>query len=1163
MCDFSHLHCHTQFSLLDGAAHIQALVEKAASLGMRGIAITDHGNLYGVPQFYTAAQKAGITPIIGCEFYVTPTRMEDRSERTRYHQVLLAKNEAGYRNLIKLSSLSFTDGYYYKPRIDKHILGKHSEGLIATTCCLQGEVLQTILTKGEEAARKVFEEYLGIFGEDYYIEVQDHEIEDQRRCNAVLLRWAEAYGVKVIATNDVHYIEKDDAAAQDVLLCLQTGKDLYDPNRMRFENDQFYLKSVEEMQAALSSLDPIVRDGALDTTREVVDKCDLKLAMGQLLMPHYPIPEAFGNDMDAYLRHLVFERAKEKYPELTQEIVDRLNLELQIIRQMGYAGYFLIVQDFTSAARRLGVSVGPGRGSAAGSAAAYCLGITNIDPLKYDLLFERFLNPERVSMPDIDIDFDDRGRSKVIDYVVEKYGRKNVCQIVTFGTMGARSVIRDVARVLGIPLTEADRIAKLIPEGPKVDLKTAKEEVAEFRKLENDDNPEVRKLLHYAQVLEGSARHTGVHAAGVIIAPGDVSDYVPVAVARSKGDEVVTTQYDGNWVESFGLLKMDFLGLKTLTVLNDALKLIEEHYGVTIDLDEIPLDDPKTFELFQKGDTVAIFQFESSGMREWMRKLKPTCLDDLIAMNALYRPGPMDLIPNYIDRKHGRETVEYPHPMLEPVLSSTYGIPVYQEQVMQIAQVMGGYSLGGADLLRRAMGKKKQSEMDKQRAVFVAGAAERGVSEETANAVFDLMDKFAGYGFNKSHSAAYSVVAYQTAYLKAHYPAAFMASAMTNDMGDTKKLSIVLEEARQMGLEVLPPSVNRSQAHFTVEGDRIRFGLGAIKGVGLGAIEAIVAAREKSGPFKTIFQLTKELDLRAVNKKALEGLGRAGALDELEGHRAQIVEGMDLAVQYAQKVQADLAAGQSSLFGAELLGTTMAPGLPTVEPWPRSRLLKEERDLMGFYITGHPLETYSAEVKAFATAELGKLEVQESESDAAPSNGHQNGFERGPNHKLFGIITEVQHRTTKTGKPMAFATIEDFTGQGEVVCFSNVYDKVQNYLKVDDVVMVNGEVEIRGGSVKIIGRDVLPMWKVREMVKSLVVRIDPETINEEVIEKLKDLCESNRGNCKLYFDLCTSDLPLGPQRIRSRKFVVDPSPELVAGVSRLFGKENVSLAGEA
>jgi len=1170
MHDFCHLHCHTSFSLLDGAARIKTLLDRAAEMDMTALGITDHGNLFGIPEFYTTAKRAGVRPVLGCEFYVTASGMQDRSDRTRYHQVLWAKNEQGYRNLMRLSSLSYTDGYYYKPRIDHEALRRYHDGLVATTCCLQGEVLQTILKRGEAAARAVFETYLDIFGDDYYIEIQNHGIPEQQTANAVLLRWARDYDVKVVATNDVHYVAREDAAAQDVLLCLQTGKDLLDPGRMRFENDQFYLKSTEEMHAVIRAVAPEIVQESLATAGEIADKCQFDLSMGQLLMPHYPLPPAFADDIDAYLRHLVFERARQRYPEMPQAVVDRLTYELEVIGAMGFAGYFLIVQDFTTAARELGVSVGPGRGSAAGSAVAYCLGITNIDPLQYDLLFERFLNPERVSMPDIDIDFDDRGRGKVIDYVVQKYGRENVCQIITFGTMGARSAIRDVARVLGIPLHEADRIAKLIPEGPRVSLASAMNDVAEFRALKNDQNAPIRNLIHYAEVLEGSARHTGVHAAGVIIAPGKVSDYIPVSIAKSKGDQVVTTQYDGNWVERFGLLKMDFLGLSTLTVLKDALALIEENEGHTIDLDAIPLDDAKTFELFQCGDTIAIFQFESEGMREWMTKLKPTCIDDLIAMNALYRPGPMDLIPNYIRRKHGQEKVEYSHPMLEPVLKATYGIPVYQEQVMQMAQVMGGFSLGKADILRRGMGKKKKEVVDSMYPEFVAGARERGVPEATANEVWEVMAKFSGYGFNRSHAAAYSLIAYQTAYLKAHYPAAFMAAAMTNEMGDTKKLAVFLEEARKLDLTLLPPSINHSQAHFTVEDGRIRIGLGAIKGVGLGAIEAIVQAREKVHAFQTLFGLTKELDLRAVGKKALESLARIGALDDLQGHRAQLVEATDAAVQYAQKVQADRAAGQNSLFGANTdAGVSLEPNLPIVDPWPASRLLKEERELIGFYVSGHPLDAYRPEALSFRTAELGDTEAfgtNGDEEDRAPTNGHgPNGHTpQKPAHSFCGIITEVQRRTTKSGKPIAFATLEDFTGQGELVCFSTILERVQNYLKVDEIVLARGEVEVRGGSVKILTRDIIPMWKVREqLVKSIIIRIHAERVAVQAIEQLRAVCENNRGHCRLYFDLLDPALPEGHQRIRSRTHVVDPTPELMQNVTRLFGRENIVLEGEA
>ncbi len=1174
MYRFSHLHCHTQYSLLDGAARIQTLLERAAEYEIEAVAITDHGNLFGVPEFYRTAEKIGIQPIIGCEFYLTPASRHDRSKRTRYHQVLLAKNETGYRNLIKLSSLSYLEGYYYKPRIDHELLTRYHEGLIATTCCLQGEIPQTILHKGEEAARKLFEWYLELFGEDYYIEIQDHGLPDQKKVNAILLRWAQEYGVKVIATNDVHYVDRADAEPHDVLLCLQTGKDMSDPGRLRFDNDQFYLKSPAEMrQALLADIEPRLVDEMMATTGEVADKCRFQLPTGKLLMPHYPIPPEYNGDMDAYLRDLVFEGARRRYGDpLPHEVTERLEHELAIIRKMGYAGYFLIVQDFTTAARRLGVRVGPGRGSAAGSAVAYCLGITNIDPLRYDLLFERFLNPERVSMPDIDIDFDDRGRGKVIDYVVQKYGRENVCQIITFGTMGAKMAIRDVARVLGIPLAEADRIAKLIPDGPKVTLAQAYEEVPELRALKESNDPQIRKLLHYAEVLEGSVRHTGVHAAGVIIAPGRVSDYVPVAVAKGKDNDTVTTQYDGKWIEEFGLLKMDFLGLKTLTILNDTLELIKENHGVEIDLDQIPLDDPRTFELFQRGETVAIFQFESEGMREWLRKLKPTSIDDLIAMNALYRPGPMDLIPNYIARKHGLEPVEYPHPLLEPVLKNTYGIPVYQEQVMEMARVIAGYTLGQADLLRRAMGKKKVEEMKRQREIFREGAARlHGISTEKADEIFDMMEKFAGYGFNKSHSAAYSIVAYQTAYLKANYPAEFMAAAMTSEMGDTKKLAVVLDEARRMGLELLPPSINRSQAHFTVEDGRIRFGLGAIKGVGLGAIEAILKAREQHGPFRTIFDLVRHLDLRVVNKKVLESLARAGALDELEGHRAQLVEAIDLAVQYAQKVQADRMAGQASLFGESGTRTALPPpNLPVVEPWSRARCLKEERELIGFYVTGHPLEAYRAEVNAFATTTLAELSRTLEETDASrngSANGHANGTANGhtyrparPRHRICGIITEVQRRIGRNGRPLAFASIEDFTGQGELVIFSSVLERVMPYLEVDAVVLVEGQVEVRGGSVKILVDELWPMWKVRdELVEALVVQLDLEQVRPEQLDRFHALCREHTGRCRLYFDLLSPELPGGRQRLLSRRCLVELNDTLMQQTLRLFGAEAVRL----
>ena len=1161
MPNFSHLHCHTQYSLLDGAAGIEPLIESAERRDIPAVAITDHGNLYGVPEFYTTAQKSDVQPIIGCEFYLTPSGIQDQSDPTRYHQVLLAKNQTGYENLMQLSSTSFLEGFYYKPRIDLDLLREYHEGLVATTCCLQGQVPQMILNQGEEAAQEKFEEYLDIFGDDYYIEIQDHDIDDQHTVNEVLLQWARAYDVEVLATNDVHYVDQQDHEAQDILLCLQTGDDYNDPDRMRFSNDQFYMKDSAGMMEALTGIPEEFQREALVNTNKVADKCSFDLPMGDLLMPHYPIPEGFEG-MDEYLRHLTFERAKERYGDpLPQKVVNRLNHELGIIADEGYSGYFLIVQDFTDAARELDVRVGPGRGSAAGSCVSYCLGITNVDPLEYDLLFERFLNPERVSMPDIDIDFDDRGREKVIDYVVEKYGQENVCQIVTFGTMGAKTAVRDVSRVLDIPLDRADEIAKMIPDGPGVDLEQAFDENPDFRALKDANNPEVSKMMQYAEVLEGSVRHTGVHAAGVIIAPGEISDYVPVSVAKSKGEEVVTTQYDGDWVEEFGLLKMDFLGLKTLTLIEDAVELVEDTRDVDLNIDDIPLDDEATFELFQRGDTVSIFQFESTGMREHLRKLKPTEIGDLIAMNALYRPGPMENIPTYVARKHGREEVDYPHPLLEDILEPTYGIAVFQEQVMQMARELAGFSLGEADILRRAMGKKKEKLMRKQREKFIKGCqAENDIPQDEADELFDIINEFAGYGFNKSHSAAYSLVAYRTAYLKAHYPPEFMAAAMTNDMGNNDKLSVVLDEARTMSLEILPPSINRSDAHFTVDDGAIRFGLAAVKGAGTSAIDEIIAAREAHGPFDTIWGVTKHLDLRTAGKRTLESLAQAGAMDDLEGHRAQLIDAVDAAVRYGQKVQADKAAGQNSLFGDGEIGSAeMEPNLPRVEPWPKSKKLKAEHEVIGFYVSGHPLDQYRAEAEAFANANFGDTEQLEKLENVG---GDGYGRDRGPVRSFCGILTEVNRHTTKSGKPIAFAEIEDFTGQGELVCFANVLDRIQAYLEVDAVVLVRGNVEVRGGVVKIIVKDVFPMWKVRDqMVQSMVLTVNPDRIESDHLQRFKSLCQEHPGHCKLYFDV---DAGNGPkQRVRSRKMVVDPTAEFMKETQRLFGLDNIMLQGEA
>ena len=884
MPEFTHLHVHTQFSILDGASKISSLVEKAADSGMKALAITDHGNMFGVPLFIQAARKKGIKPIIGCEVYVATESRHQRSgkiDRKSYHLILLAKNKTGYHNLARLTSKGYLEGFYYNPRIDKELLREHSEGLIASSACLGGEIPTAIRNHGREKAEAVLKEYLDIFGEDFYLELQNHGLPEQEEVNRVLVELSEQYNIKLIATNDVHFINAADYDAHKILICLNTGQDLEDASGLHYTGQE-YLKNPHEM----ASLFP-EHPEALSNTGEIVDKVeDFDITTREILLPHFPLPEGFDSE-DEYLRHLTYEGAKRLYEEITPEITERLDFELDVIRHMGFPGYFLIVQDFIAVARKLKVIVGPGRGSAAGSAVAYCTGITNIDPIRYNLLFERFLNPERVTMPDIDVDFDDEGREKVLEYVVNKYGKDKVAQIVTFGTMAARSAIRDVARVLKLPLPDADRLAKLVPERPGITLSEAYKEVPELAEIKKKGKDLEKKTLIFAETLEGSARHTGTHACGVIIGPDSLIDHVPLSTA--KDSTLMVTQYEGKLVESVGMLKMDFLGLKTLSIIKDAIRNVKKSYDIEIDIDNIPLDDEQTFQLYQRGETIGTFQFESEGMRTHLKNLKPNNIEDLIAMNALYRPGPMQFIDIYIKRKQGGEKVSYPHPMLEEILKPTYGIMVYQEQIMQTAQIMAGFSLGKADLLRRAMGKKKMDVMQAQKIEFVNGALQKNIEKEKAEEIFGVMERFAEYGFNRSHSAAYSVIAYQTAYLKAHYPAEYMAAVLTHNLNDIKKITLFIDEARRQNIDVMGPDVNESAFDFTVTNEgTIRFGMGAIKGVGEAAVRALVSEREANGPFTSIFDMVKRVNLQAVNRSCFEALARAGAFDGFEGtHRAQ------------------------------------------------------------------------------------------------------------------------------------------------------------------------------------------------------------------------------------------------------------------------------------
>lgn len=1090
MHNFCHLHCHTEYSLLDGAAKVKRLVAANKKLGMHALAITDHGNMFGVPHFVAAAEKEGVKPIIGCEFYIAPDR-HDHKDKTRYHQLLLAKNAVGYQNISKLCSLGFLEGYYYKPRIDKALLKKYKEGLIATTCCLGAEIPKTIIRHGEAAAEKLFLEWLDLFGDDYYIELQRHNIKEQDICNAVLLCWAKKYNVKVIATNDVHYITQQDSFAQDVLLCLQTGKDYNDPNRMRFSNDQFFLKSPEEMALLFSDV-----PDAVTNTAELVEKVEKISLARDVLLPIFKLPDGFL-DSNIYLKHLAFSGAIAKYGTISAEVESRLNYELAVITQTGFAGYFLIVQDFIDAATRLNVIVGPGRGSVAGSLVAFCIGITKIDPIYYQLLFERFLNPERVSMPDIDIDFDDEGRKRVIDYVVEKYGKNQVASIITFGSMAAKSSIRDVARVLGIPLARANYITKLIPDKLGITLAEAFEEVPELSEIKRAITTLEGRALVLAETLEGSVRHTGIHAAGIIIAPNNLLDYIPVKT--DKNSDLLVTQYDGSVLEKMGMLKMDFLGLKTLSIIKDALLLINQNRGILIDIDTIPLDDPVTFNLYQAGNTKGTFQFESEGMRQWLIKLQPTTMEELIAMNALYRPGPMQFVPNFIARKHGKEAIEYPHSLLEEILKPTYGIMVYQEQIIQTAQQMAGYTLGGADLLRRAMGKKKAEEMAMQRDIFVAGAAQKHqISKEKALAVFDIMEKFAQYGFNRSHAAAYSLIAYQTAYLKANYPTEYMAAVLTHNQGDIDKIAFFMEESRQQGLSVLGPDVNESQVNFSANAHgEIRFGLGAIKGAGDAAVTAIIEERKKRGRFNDIFDFIESMQLKTVNKKTIECLALSGAFDGFKGiHRKQYVyeapEGsfIEKIVHYGNQIKKERMEAAQSLFASSAYSQIKKPQPADCTPYGLLDQLHIEKELVGFYISGHPLDLFKVDIESFCNVTTQNI-LSSVRKEIA----------------IAGMLTACTIKQNSKGNYFALLTLDDYYGSLKFALFGEDFLKHKHLLETGKLLFIKGNVGVRYSN------QTAPEFKpqtinllegMREkMAKGIHLKLEQHNINELLVDALE------------------------------------------------------------
>jgi DNA polymerase III subunit alpha len=1077
---FVHLHCHTDYSLLDGACEISQLMKLAEEQKMPAVAMTDHGNLFGAVEFYSEAKKHGVHPVIGCEVYVAQKGHQDRSESNRYnHLVLLCENQTGYRNLIQLVSTGYLEGFYYKPRIDKDLLSRHSEGLIALSACLRGDINETLMADRYDEAKRLSYEYSDMFGKNnFFLELQDHGLEQDARVMPMVHRLAADTGLPLVVTNDSHYLHHDDARAHEILLCIQTGKTMSDPNRMRFTQDAFYLKSRAEMMALFGEV-----EHALDRTWDIAQRCQLKLDPVAEPFPKFPIPENHTADtFFEYVARQGFEKRRMRLETLhaqgslkhdLAEYAERLDREIKTIQEMKFSGYFLIVWDFIRFSKQKGIPVGPGRGSATGSLVAWAMEITDIDPLAYGLIFERFLNPERISMPDIDIDFCTRGRGEVIQYVTEKYGREQVAQIITFGTMGARAAIKDVGRVLDVGYGEVEKVTKLIPTQPlNIKLGEARKVEPQIDELARRD-PRIQEVLDVAQRLEGMARNASVHAAGVVISPQPLRELVPLY--KTNKDEIVT-QYDMVGLEKLGLLKMDFLGLTTLTIIADALKLIKEYRGETVDVENIPPDDKKTFDsIFSKALTSGVFQFESPGMRDILRRYQPDRLDDLIALNALYRPGPMDMIDDFIERKHGRMEVTYDLPVLKGILEETFGVIVYQEQVMQISNLLAGYSLGEADLLRRAMGKKKHEEMAKQREKFVAGARAKGHPQRKVEKVFDQMAKFAGYGFNKSHSAAYAYLALVIGYLKAHYPIEFMSAVLTSETGNTAKVVKYISECREMGIQVLAPDVNSSDFTFTpvhsTKPAGIRFGLGAIKNVGFPAVESIVKARAEGGPFASIYDFCERVDLSAVNHRMMESFIKAGAMDSLGGARAQLFAVLDSAIEEGARTSRDRASGQGGLFADLMAHEPVEHPLPKVNDWTSREKLAAEKEMLGFYITGHPLDEYDEKTRDLATHLTSGLE----------------GLAKSTEVALCGILTGIQRKRNKDGKLWAALQIEDRDGNLEAMVFSTQYDRLLNALVEDKAVLVRGLVlPEENAPPKISVQDIVPLENARVPLPSLI-----------------------------------------------------------------------------
>ncbi|MFH0733575.1 MAG: DNA polymerase III subunit alpha [bacterium] len=1147
MGDFVHLHNHSHYSLQDAACSVSALISTAKKYDMHALALTDHGVMYGVSEFYREAKKAGIKPIIGMEAYIAPfgsrfdkglhNNVTGKKQRNYFHLVLLAKNKIGYKNLLKLCTIGHTEGFYYRPRIDLEVLKQYKEGLICTTACPAGPISSFLIEGDYEGAKKMAITYRELFGDDFYLEIQDHGLDVEKPILAGMPKLSKELGIKLIATNDIHYIEKEHAIAHNIMLLFSDKNPDTNYRELRYKTDEIYFKTSEQMKALFKNY-----KGAIENTLEIEEKIDLKLDFEGFQFPVFPIPaDSKTTNYDEYFEELAIKGLHKRIANFTPEYEDRLRFEIDTIKTMGFTGYFLIVQDFINAAKAMGIPVGPGRGSAAGSLVAWALGITEVDPLDYDLLFERFLNPSRKSMPDIDVDFADDRRADVIEYVKQKYGENAVSQIIAFNKLSSKAVLKDVARVLKIPIPTVNSINKWIPTkyGKVFTIQQAIDTVPELKWVKNSEEPVIKELIKHAQILENLNRNSSRHAAGVVIAPSDVSNYVPLI--RAGEDNMLVTQFDKDELDKAGLLKMDFLGLSTLTIIRNAITYIKENRGIEIDIEKIPLDDKLTFDLFAKGQTTAVFQFESTPMREYLKKLVPTSIKDLSAMNALYRPGPMEYINSFIARKHGKETVEYLHPLLEPILKETYGIIVYQEQVIQIANRVAGMSLADADLLRRAMGKKDTETMLKQKAKFIEESKKNNIPHESAISIFEDIDKFANYGFNKSHAVAYSIVAYQTAYLKAHYLPEFLAANLTRECGKADKVAILLEDCRKLKVKVLPPSINKPSVYFVVEDGIVVFGLSAIKNVGVGAVEEIIRAHEKLGrDFKGIYDFCCNVDTHIVNKRGLEGLVFAGAFDSTVGSRAQNFAAVEDALDYAAKAISSKNDNMFSLFEDDELEIT-EPELPRIAPWDLKQKLAKEREVLGFYLTSHPLSNFSTEYSSFSAGSLGEPET----------------FTEGSVVNVCGVITDVKTKIDKSNKQMAFFKLDDFSGSCECLTFSKNYESCGSLIVEENTVMVKGRVEASGDGIKLHVEDIYHLHDARfKFTKKVILYLDDTLHDENTIKCIKNIGAKYGGTIPVYVSL--------RQETTRRDFYsdirIDICDECINQLLTLLGEDSIRFA---